>query len=39
VSKVSGQLWSVVAFLVFGAQTSRKAVREANLAENSKIRN
>jgi len=37
VSKVSGQLWSVLAFLVFGAQTSRKAVREANLAENSKI--
>jgi len=27
------------AFLVFGAQTSRKAVREANLAENSRIIN
>ena len=26
-------------FLVFGAQTSRKAAREANLAENSKIIN
>ena len=37
VSKVFDQLWHDMAFLIFGAQTYRKPVREANLSENSQI--